>query len=248
MNFEKLALVSFCSTWGSKVRVGLRVACTMSLLATTATSSAQLHYCSACLHPSRSGGCSSVSEDQYFATVVERGCHVEDEFKLRFNEWKKGYDLKAAQERADQQRREAAVEKEVQRLGSHRAAEARRLVEMREAAEKARAGRQGFSPIATEKKADSRNCHMVTKSGPIKVPFNYGSRHAAESALRYDAGANCRSPIGNAAILSSLECNSTEGRGVISGRLQVFWRCSGSFQCSMPHEVCEGKSAQGSVQ
>lgn len=58
----------------------------------------------------------------------------------RAEQEKREREEKARKEKLEAERKQAEIARETQRLGSHRAAEARRLVEMREAAAKARGG------------------------------------------------------------------------------------------------------------
>lgn len=209
-----------------------------------------INICGSVCDPPGYGACPN-TEEQYFRKVRDRTCSLRDEFKPRFEEWTKMHDAKMAAERAEQERRKEAVRKETQRLGSHREAEARRLVEMREAAERSRPKPKAIQPSTSDQQdLDKPQCRMVTERGTHKVPKDFLSKAIAERAIHHDASTRCKKhPIaGNRAVFSDLSCTSTQGRGVVSGTVQTYWGCSGSFICSAPHEVCDHKPSSGSKQ
>lgn len=207
------------------------------LLSAAPFARAQINVCGSICDPPGYGACPN-TEAEYFSKVSKGVCRLHDDFKAQFGEWKLARDA-----------RQAEVNKEVTRLGKHREAEARRLVDLRERAAKAR-GKPVPHQSQEKTAATDATCRMVTGRGSQRVPANYLSRQVAESALRFDAGTSCktRPNRGNVPILSGLKCSSRQAKGIISGKMQAYWSCSADFVCSMPHEVCDGRTGQGSAQ
>lgn len=136
---------------------------------------------------------------------------------------------KARQEKLAAERRAADVAREIQRLGSHREAEARRLVEMREAAEKARP-----KPKCQEK--------TITVGGHSSQYVN--SHLFTGWKTRDKALAQAKGPSGELGRKCAAMTGSA-GHGAISERCQQDkdgrWECSVDTTCSAQQKLCGGQ-------
>lgn len=147
----------------------------------------------------------------------------------RAEQAKREREEKARQEKLAAERKAAEVARETQRLGSHREAEARRLVEMREAAEKARPKPKCQEKTITVDGHSSQyvNSHLFT---------GWKTRDKALSQAKGpqgDLGRKCTAMTGSA------------GHGAISERCQQDaggrWECSVSTTCSAQQKLCGGQ-------
>lgn len=129
--------------------------------------------------------------------------------------------------KAEQARKDAAVATEVQRLGVHRSGEARRLVEMREAAAAARG-----TPITPAASANPpKQCEKVPSKGTINsMPegssllfTGFKTRPEAEASTRRKMERGCLAATGTAGgALSNMNCAQEGGR----------WSCNAAYTCT----------------
>lgn len=135
----------------------------------------------------------------------------------------------ARQEKLAAERKQAAIAAETSRLGAHREAEARRLVEMREAAEKARPKPKCQEKTITVDGHSSQYVNSLLFTG-------WKTRDKALSQARGpqgELGRKCAAMTGSA------------GHGAISERCQQDkdgrWECSVKTTCSTPQTLCGGQ-------
>lgn len=155
---------------------------------------------------------------------------------------------------AERNRKAAEVARETQRLGSHREAEARRLVEMREAAAKARGGngmlQAGSSPSGP---ATGTPAEQVCRSEIVRGNAGFGpglpikTRAAAEQRLANDIKIICPGS-GGYTLMGGMTCTSKRVIGVISGEPFDSWGCTADYVCAEAKMKCPSKSGRGSIQ
>lgn len=171
----------------------------------------------------------------------------------RAEQEKREREERARREKLAAERKQAEIAHETQRLGSHREAEARRLVEMRERADAARRG-NGMVPAsnslgtpAAGTPAD-KQCKTEQKRG--QEGFGPGlpieTRKAAEERLLGDIRRACSQ--GGYTISGSMQCRSARVIGVISGKPFDSWGCTANYVCTEPVVKCPSKSGRGSAQ
>lgn len=156
---------------------------------------------------------------------------------------------------AERNRKEAEVARETQRLGGHREAEARRLVEMREAAAKARGGPTG----GARPPGGAGEPQKVCTSAPFRTtPTSMfkASEADARAAFARDAAGLCRNNTGNPAYSADALSCTREDRSVW-GQMPVAqmakrpandpprfeFICSARIVCAAPKETCKTVSA-----
>jgi len=152
---------------------------------------------------------------------------------------------------AERNRKAAEVARETRRLGSHREAEARRLVEMREAAAKARGGpasRARPPEIAGEPR-------KVCTSAPLRTTLTSRFKVAegdARADLARDAASLCRNSTGDAAYSTEAVSCVREDRSAwaqmpvaqlakrpANDLPRVEFKCSAPIVCTAPKETCK---------
>ncbi|GEM_PF-3477342 len=159
-------------------------------------------------------------------------CSEEQRQRARLQQQQRERDAQG--QRAEQARKDALIAAEVRRLGSHRADEARRLVEMREAALAAR-GRPGAAATTESPPTiqPPRKCEQTTLAGSMNSQpegasllfTGFRQRPEAEGSLRNNIGRFCTARTGQAgASLSHISCDAEGGR----------WNCSARYTCSAP--------------
>lgn len=150
---------------------------------------------------------------------------------------------------AERNRKAAAVARETQRLGSHREAEARRLVELREAAANARGG-----PAAPARPSGSAGeSEKVCTTAPFRItPTSMfkPSEAEARAALARDAANLCRNNTGNAAYTGAVSCVREDrsvwaqmpvarlGKRPADDPPRFEFKCSAPIVCAAPKETC----------
>lgn len=132
-----------------------------------------------------------------------------------------------AENLAEKRRKDALVAAEVGKMGTHREAEARRLVEMREAAERARGQPVGpATPVKPTIKCEQRTVAGSMDSRPDGASLlftGFKTRPAAETSLRQKVSRGCTAQTGAAgASVSNMSCADEAGR----------WVCNARFACS----------------
>lgn len=153
---------------------------------------------------------------------------------------------------AERNRKAAEVAHETQRLGGHREAEARRLVEMREAAAKARGGSAGGSGRPPESAGEPRK---VCTSAPFRTTPTSMFRTAeadARAAFARDAAHLCRINTGNPAYSAGGISCVREDRSLwaqmpvaqlakrpANDPPRFEFKCSGPVVCAAPKETCK---------
>lgn len=153
---------------------------------------------------------------------------------------------------AERNRKAAEVARETQRLGSHREAEARRLVEMREAAAKARGGLAAASARPPESAGESRK---VCTSAPFRSTLTSrfkGTEADARADLARDAASVCRNNTGNATYSTGAVSCVREDRSVwaqipvaqlakrpANDPPRFEFSCSAPVVCTAPKETCK---------
>ncbi|TZG07599.1 hypothetical protein [Comamonas thiooxydans] len=157
---------------------------------------------------------------------------------------------KAAETKARDDWRKAAIEGKVTSMGEHRRAEAIRLVEMEEAARNAR-GQQFLTslPTASEAAPDKRICRQV--SGDI-----FNSIGTGKTKTDAEQGTKVRNFCAGRGEQVGVQMKCSERSGVdvipevVDGKARFkrvpkpsVWTCEASYSCSKPKEVCESEGA-----
>lgn len=161
-------------------------------------------------------------------------------------------EAKAERERraaeAERNRKAAEVAREIQRLGSHREAEARRLVEMREAAAKARGG---TTATPTPKPETAGEPRKVCTSAPFKTTsFGFTDTEAdARTASARDAANLCRQNTGNPAYTAgtvscvrediSVSAHVPLAKRPANDPPRFKFKCTTPIVCAAPKETCK---------
>lgn len=157
---------------------------------------------------------------------------------------------KAAED--ERKRKEVEVARETQRLGGHREAEARRLVEMREAAAKARGGPAAASARPPESAGEPRK---VCTSAPFKTtPTSMFKPAEADARADFarDAARLCRNNTGNPAYSTGAVSCVREDRSAwaqmpvaqlakrpANDPPRFEFKCSAPVVCAAPKETCK---------
>lgn len=153
---------------------------------------------------------------------------------------------------AERNRKAAEVARETQRLGSHREAEARRLVEMREAAAKARGSLA--APNARPPEIAGESQKVCTKAPFRTTPTSMfkASEADARAAFARDAAGLCRNNTGSPAYSAEALSCTREDRSVW-GQMPIAqmakrpandpprfeFKCSARVVCAVPKETCK---------
>lgn len=172
--------------------------------------------------------------------------------RARLQRERQGREAQAERERraaeAERNRKIAEVARETQRLGSHREAEARRLVEMREAAARARGG---TTATPTPKPETAGEPRKVCTSAPFRTtPFGFRDTEAdARAALAQDASRLCRNNTGNPAYTAGTVSCAREDISVsahvplakrpANDPPRFKFKCSAPIVCAAPKETCK---------
>lgn len=143
------------------------------------------------------------------------------------------------------------IERETQRLGTHRQAEARRLVEMREAAAKARGDAAAAGPSTPGTAGQARK---VCTSAPFRTTPTSRFKVAeadARADLARDAANLCRANTGNAAYSTGpVSCIREDvslwaqtpvaqlAKRPANDPPRFEFKCSASVVCTAPKETC----------
>lgn len=145
--------------------------------------------------------------------------------------------------------REQRLKDRLATMGKHREGEARRQVEMEEAARRARglgfeSSNGGSAPPASPVQRVCRDVDDGTHKGWNRAP----QRSSAETSVRGSATAMCRQRGGHAGF--SMQCKERqETRKVpVDGNPLKFrmvpagksWECEATYRCAQPKKVCEG--------
>lgn len=147
--------------------------------------------------------------------------------------------------------REERLEEKLRSMGRHRELEARRQVEMEEAARRARG--LGFAPAAgtaatsTPATASARACRDVD-DGMHKSWHRAPKRSSADTTARGKAGAMCRARGGTTGLAMQCKQHHETRRVPVPGNPLKFkkepagtsWECLATFRCAQPRQVCEG--------
>ncbi len=169
----------------------------------------------------------------------------------RAEQAKREREEKARQERLAAERKQAEIARETARLGAHREAEARRLVEMREAAAKARGGPAAASAHPPESAGESRK---VCTSAPFRTTLTSrfkGTEADARADLARDAADVCRNNTGNATYSTGAVSCVREDRSLwaqmplaqlakrpANDPPRFEFDCSAPVACTAPKETC----------
>ncbi|MBD9471196.1 hypothetical protein [Pseudoxanthomonas sp. PXM01] len=152
---------------------------------------------------------------------------------------------------AERNRKAAEVARETQRLGSHREAEARRLVEMREAAARARGGPAAASARPPEPAGDARK---VCTSAPFRttVTSMFKTNEAgARTDFAQSAAHLCRTNTGNPAYTGAVSCVREDrslwaqmpvaqmAKRPANDPPRFEFKCSAPIVCAAPKETCK---------
>ncbi|WP_436045100.1 hypothetical protein [Pseudoxanthomonas sp. LjRoot143] len=161
-------------------------------------------------------------------------------------------DLQRKAAEAERNRKAAEVARETQRLGSHREAEARRLVEMREAAARARGAPTAAGARPPESGAEPRK---VCTSAPFRTTPTSMFKAAeadARAAFARDAAHLCRINTGNPAYSAGGIACVREDRSLwaqmpvaqmakrpANDPPRFEFKCSAPIVCAAPKETCK---------
>jgi hypothetical protein len=171
------------------------------------------------------------------------------EQRQRAEQKKREREAAEAKRKAEQARKDAAVAAEVQKLGSHRVEEARRLVEMREAAARA-AGRPVPAPTPAAK-PPALKCEMRTVTRTVGSGFK-NSEAIARTAFVDDARRQCGYATGTPTYSGMPTCETSDqslyaampiGKRPKSSPVQMMTRCYATVTCTERKKVCESTSS-----
>ncbi len=165
---------------------------------------------------------------------------------------------KAAEKQAREDLRKQRIDDKVKSMGEHRRAEAQRLVDMEDAARKARG--QADLPITAQTATDAPNSYAPTDpklicrqvSGDVLSSMGKGKTRAeAERGTKsFDYCAGRGGQVG-----VQMKCSEQGGVDivptVVDGKATFkrvpkapLWTCSATYSCSKPKEVCESSEGK----
>lgn len=166
----------------------------------------------------------------------------------RAEQAKREREEKARQEKLAAERKQAEIARETARLGAHREAEARRLVEMREAAAKARGGKGAKNAPPPEAAGDARK---VCTNSPLRTALRSrfkGTEVEARADLARDATNLCRMNTGSPTYsIGPVSCVREDrsvwalmpiGKRPASHPPIFEFNCSAPIVCAAPKETC----------
>ena len=168
---------------------------------------------------------------------------------------KRAAEVAAAQQAAEEAKKamfEAKVAAQVEKMGAHRASEARRFAEMQQRAAAA-LGETASTP---------ENCKKEHKTGLI----GNGNRPTKADALARlqteDGRYQCPGGLGGYTLVSAPVCTSSTygltdaqkrhlaaaGIRASTEEMKVYWGCSARYRCRQPQTICKPGAAGGSEQ